>query len=176
MRSRASVKPSDYPALPFHGIRFVSFLSSSVVTIILAIFIYHLHADGYRLPFAFLVVRPQPITPITTTTTNNPSSTPAPSYIPSLPPHNPPHQPLKLLLRPLPQILPRPQHPPPPPLAPLPRPPRLQHVRHNPHQMHNDVLGHLHRPLRLPLVQGSLRIHRGRDCDLYRGDLVGCRG
>ncbi|CEO60692.1 hypothetical protein PMG11_05278 [Penicillium brasilianum] len=56
MRSRASVKPSDYPTLPFHGIRFVSFLSSFVVTIILAIFIYHLHADGYKLPFAFLVL------------------------------------------------------------------------------------------------------------------------
>lgn len=68
MRSRASVKPSDYPSLPFHGIRFMSFLSSIVVAIILAIFIYHLHADGYKLPFAFLVVRLQPITPITITT------------------------------------------------------------------------------------------------------------
>jgi hypothetical protein len=63
MRSRASVKPSDYPALPFHGIRFVTVLSSIVVAIILAVFIYHLHADGYKLPFAFLVVRPQPTNP-----------------------------------------------------------------------------------------------------------------
>lgn len=62
MRSRASVKPSDYPPLPFHTIRFIIFLSSLVVAIILAIFIYHLHADGYRkLPFAFLVVRPNTI-------------------------------------------------------------------------------------------------------------------
>ncbi|KAF3388522.1 hypothetical protein F1880_003699 [Penicillium rolfsii] len=55
MRSRASVKPSDYPALPFHGIRVVTVLASIVVAIILAVFIYHLHADGYKLPFAFLV-------------------------------------------------------------------------------------------------------------------------
>ncbi|KAJ5168680.1 uncharacterized protein N7482_004274 [Penicillium canariense] len=56
MRSRASVKPSDYPALPFHSIRFVTFLSSLVVAIILAVFTYHLHADGYKLPFAFLIL------------------------------------------------------------------------------------------------------------------------
>ncbi|KAJ5525529.1 hypothetical protein N7494_012179 [Penicillium frequentans] len=49
-------KPSDYPALPFHGIRFLSFLSSLIVAIILAVFIYHLHADGYKLPFAFLIL------------------------------------------------------------------------------------------------------------------------
>lgn len=51
-------KPSDYPALPFHGIRIANFISSLVVGIILAVFIYHLHADGYKLPFAFLIVRP----------------------------------------------------------------------------------------------------------------------
>lgn len=55
MRSK-SVKPSAYPAIPFHGIRFIAFLSSVVVGIILAVFIYHLHADGYKLPFAFLIV------------------------------------------------------------------------------------------------------------------------
>ncbi|KAJ5090006.1 hypothetical protein N7532_008690 [Penicillium argentinense] len=54
MRS-TSVKPSAYPALPFHIIRAVGFLSSVVVGIILAVFIYHLHADGYKLPFAFLI-------------------------------------------------------------------------------------------------------------------------
>ncbi|KAI2794481.1 hypothetical protein POX_a01080 [Penicillium oxalicum] len=56
MRSRASVKPSDYPSLPFHGIRSIIFLSSLVVAIILATFTYHLHADGYKLPFAFLIL------------------------------------------------------------------------------------------------------------------------
>ncbi|KAJ5125825.1 hypothetical protein N7448_005140 [Penicillium atrosanguineum] len=55
MRSK-SVKPSAYPALPFHGIRFLIFLSSIVTAIILAVFIYHLHADGYKLPFAFLIL------------------------------------------------------------------------------------------------------------------------
>ncbi|KAJ5671810.1 hypothetical protein N7507_000937 [Penicillium longicatenatum] len=49
-------KPSDYPALPFHGIRILSFLSSLIVAIILAVFIYHLHSDGYKLPFAFLIL------------------------------------------------------------------------------------------------------------------------
>ncbi|KAJ5216075.1 uncharacterized protein N7498_002482 [Penicillium cinerascens] len=55
MRSK-SVKPSAYPKLPFHGIRFLIFLSAAVVAIILAVFIYHLHADGYKLPFAFLIL------------------------------------------------------------------------------------------------------------------------
>src|SRR5256885_4489549 len=48
MRSRASVKPSDYPPLPFHTIRFIAFLSSLVVAIILAIFIYHLRSEERR--------------------------------------------------------------------------------------------------------------------------------
>lgn len=56
MRSKASVKPSVYPPVPFHSIRILAFLSSVVVGIILAVFIYHLHADGYKLPFAFLLV------------------------------------------------------------------------------------------------------------------------
>ncbi|KAJ5093906.1 hypothetical protein N7456_009767 [Penicillium angulare] len=49
-------KPSDYPALPFHLIRILAFLSSLIVAIVLAVFIYHLHADGYKLPFAFLIL------------------------------------------------------------------------------------------------------------------------
>lgn len=75
MRSKASVKPSAYPAIPFHGIRFIAFLSSIVVGIILAVFIYHLHADGYKLPFAFLIVGthnpPQPNNHILTTRKNS---------------------------------------------------------------------------------------------------------
>jgi hypothetical protein len=66
MRSKPSVKPSAYPALPFHAIRFFSFLSSIVVGAILALFIYHLHADGFKLPYSFLVVSthiPQKNTP-----------------------------------------------------------------------------------------------------------------
>ncbi|KGO69190.1 hypothetical protein PITC_096030 [Penicillium italicum] len=55
MRS-SSVKPSAYPPLPFHLIRFLIFLSSSVVGVILAVFTYHLHADGYKLPYSFLVL------------------------------------------------------------------------------------------------------------------------
>ncbi|KAJ5287448.1 hypothetical protein N7478_003134 [Penicillium angulare] len=49
-------KPSDYPGLPFHLIRILAFLSSLIVAIVLAVFIYHLHADGYKLPFAFLIL------------------------------------------------------------------------------------------------------------------------
>ncbi|EKV16313.1 hypothetical protein PDIG_08440 [Penicillium digitatum PHI26] len=53
---RPSVKPSAYPPLPFHFIRFLISLSSIVVGVILAVFTYHLHADGYKLPYSFLVV------------------------------------------------------------------------------------------------------------------------
>ncbi|KAJ5164329.1 uncharacterized protein N7500_006159 [Penicillium coprophilum] len=51
-----SVKPSAYPPLPFHLIRFLIFLSSIVVGVILAVFTYHLHADGFKLPYSFLVL------------------------------------------------------------------------------------------------------------------------
>ncbi|CAG8106117.1 unnamed protein product [Penicillium salamii] len=53
---RSSVKPSAYPPLPFHLIRFFIFLSSLVVGVILAVFIYHLHADGFKLPYSFIVL------------------------------------------------------------------------------------------------------------------------
>lgn len=56
MRS-ASVKPSAYPPLPFYLIRSFVFISALVVGVILAVFIYHLHADGFKLPYSFLVVR-----------------------------------------------------------------------------------------------------------------------
>ncbi|KAJ5405278.1 hypothetical protein N7465_006562 [Penicillium sp. CMV-2018d] len=55
MRS-PSVKPSAYPPVPFHLIRFLISLSSLVVGVILAVFTYHLHADGYKLPYSFLVL------------------------------------------------------------------------------------------------------------------------
>ncbi|KAF9888695.1 hypothetical protein FE257_008453 [Aspergillus nanangensis] len=55
MRSK-SVKPSAYPPLPFHLIRFAGFLSSLIVAIILAVFIYNLHKENHKLPFAFLVL------------------------------------------------------------------------------------------------------------------------
>ncbi|KXG48170.1 uncharacterized protein PGRI_020400 [Penicillium griseofulvum] len=53
---RPQVKPSAYPPLPFHLIRFLIFLSSIVVGVILAVFTYHLHADGFKLPYSFLVL------------------------------------------------------------------------------------------------------------------------
>ncbi|BAE57406.1 hypothetical protein F9C07_2999 [Aspergillus flavus] len=57
MRSKPrSVKPSAYPAIPFHSIRAVGFISTLVVGIILAVFIYNLHQGGFKLPWAFLVL------------------------------------------------------------------------------------------------------------------------
>ncbi|KAJ5129562.1 uncharacterized protein N7515_005601 [Penicillium bovifimosum] len=55
MRS-PSVKPSAYPPIPFHTIRFLIFLSSIVTGVILAVFTYHLHTDGYKLPYSFIVL------------------------------------------------------------------------------------------------------------------------
>ncbi|KAL4764140.1 uncharacterized protein BDW70DRAFT_116794 [Aspergillus foveolatus] len=53
---RKSVKPSEYPALPFHLIRFILFLSSLLVAIILAVFAYKLHQADQKFPWAFLVL------------------------------------------------------------------------------------------------------------------------
>jgi hypothetical protein len=69
MRS-PSVKPSAYPPLPFHLIRFLIALSSLVVGVILAVFTYHLHADGYKLPYSFLVVSKHPTYPHPSSQTN----------------------------------------------------------------------------------------------------------
>lgn len=56
MRSKASVKPSLYPPIPFHVIRTIALLSTLIVGIILAVFIYHLHQSNHKLPWVFLVV------------------------------------------------------------------------------------------------------------------------
>jgi hypothetical protein len=57
---RKSVKPSEYPALPFHLIRFVLFLSSLLIAIILAVFAYKLHQADQKFPWAFFVVSSPP--------------------------------------------------------------------------------------------------------------------
>ncbi|RAK97754.1 uncharacterized protein BO80DRAFT_414137 [Aspergillus ibericus CBS 121593] len=56
MRSRASVKPSQYPPIPFHTIRATGLISTFVVGIILAVFIVQLHNNNYKLPWAFLIL------------------------------------------------------------------------------------------------------------------------
>ncbi|PYH92696.1 hypothetical protein BO71DRAFT_383021 [Aspergillus ellipticus CBS 707.79] len=56
MRSRASVKPSQYPPLPFHIIRATGLISTFIVGIILAVFINQLHNANYKLPWAFLIL------------------------------------------------------------------------------------------------------------------------
>ncbi|KAL2835251.1 hypothetical protein BDW59DRAFT_5604 [Aspergillus cavernicola] len=56
MRRNKSVKPSEYPILPFHLIRFLTFVSSLIVAIILSVFTYNLHSADHKLPWAFLVL------------------------------------------------------------------------------------------------------------------------
>ncbi|PYH65582.1 uncharacterized protein BO88DRAFT_446038 [Aspergillus vadensis CBS 113365] len=56
MRSRASVKPSQYPPIPFHTIRLFGLISTFIVGIILAVFINQLHSNNYKLPWAFLIL------------------------------------------------------------------------------------------------------------------------
>ncbi|KAL4932800.1 uncharacterized protein BDV17DRAFT_175838 [Aspergillus undulatus] len=53
---RKSVKPSEYPALPFHLIRFILLISSLLVAIVLAVFAYNLHSADQKFPWAFLVL------------------------------------------------------------------------------------------------------------------------
>lgn len=156
MRSKsASVKPSAYPALPYNIIRAIALLASIVVAIILAVFIYHLHADGYKLPFAFLIVRPPPFSPTPeihqeTNKITQYQLPPAPHHRRLLPPQCPFHSHHQLLLRLITQTLHNLQHPPSPPLARIPRRPKLLHVRYNSHKMLNGILGKLNRNLRLP--------------------------
>jgi hypothetical protein len=50
-------KPApEYPPLPYHTIRFVTFTSASIVTAILLYFCYHLKHDNFKLPWTFLIV------------------------------------------------------------------------------------------------------------------------
>ncbi|PYH45097.1 uncharacterized protein BP01DRAFT_365944 [Aspergillus saccharolyticus JOP 1030-1] len=56
MRTKPSVKPSHYPAIPFHIIRITGFIATFIIGIILAVFISNLHSNGYKLPWAFLVL------------------------------------------------------------------------------------------------------------------------
>lgn len=123
-----SVKPSIYPALTFNIIRAFALLSSIVVGLILAVFIYHLHADNYKLPFAFLIVGPPSrYSPDHLHKQQQADYTLPPSTAPHnsrlLPPQCPLHNSHKLQLRPLAQTLHNLQHHYPPPVAPLPRPP-----------------------------------------------------
>jgi hypothetical protein len=50
-------KPApEYPPLPYHGIRFMSFASASIVSAILIYFCYHLKHDDFKIPWTFLVI------------------------------------------------------------------------------------------------------------------------
>lgn len=172
MRSK-SVKPSAYPKLPFHGIRFIVFLSSAVTAIILAVFIYHLHADGYKLPFAFLIVSQSQHIPIPTSKLTN-TETIAPHRLPPLHPKCLLHIPHQLHLRPLHQTLHNTQHPSANPMATRPRPPKLQHGPHNPNILQHPILGRQDRHLSLSRLQGPLRFHGNRHRILHRFTLAGC--
>lgn len=49
-------RTSYYPTLAFHSIRFVSLLSSALVTGLLAYFLLHLKSNGFRLPWVLLIL------------------------------------------------------------------------------------------------------------------------
>ncbi|KAF1993428.1 hypothetical protein P154DRAFT_549564 [Amniculicola lignicola CBS 123094] len=50
------VKPSQYPALPFHILRTAQVVSSIIVGSIMSYFLYQLRQDGYRLPWTFILL------------------------------------------------------------------------------------------------------------------------
>lgn len=168
MRSRASVKPSQYPPIPFHTIRFFGLISTFIVGIILAVFVNQLHSNNYKLPWAFLIVRlpylpPPPQSMLYTPLTPHPNSS-APHSHRLLPPKFHPHHHNPLLLWPLPASQPRHQQHCPRPLAHRPRSPKLEHVPHHPNDLQHNLLGHLHRYHRLQDLQGPLHLHHcGRD-------------
>ena len=50
-------KPApEYPPLPYHSIRALTFISASIVSAILIYFCYHLKHDNFKLPWTFLIV------------------------------------------------------------------------------------------------------------------------
>jgi hypothetical protein len=49
-------KPTEYPRILFHGIRSMQLVSSIIVMSIISYFLWHLHHDGYRSPWTFIVV------------------------------------------------------------------------------------------------------------------------
>ena len=177
MRS-PSVKPSAYPPVPFHLIRFLISLSSLVVGVILAVFTYHLHADGYKLPYSFLVVSnitihtKQSSLPNKINTNKNPPT--ALRLIRPLPPQHNPNLSNPLQLRPINKTLYIPQHPPNNPLGPIPGSVKLEPGKHNNNIMHNNLLGQLDRHRRLPKLQSPLHIHHHRPGQLRRRSLAGC--
>ncbi|WPG98393.1 Hypothetical protein R9X50_00118300 [Acrodontium crateriforme] len=50
----ARTAPSQYPRIPFHGLRTVQFISSAVVGSVVTFFTWHLHHDGYSMPWVFI--------------------------------------------------------------------------------------------------------------------------
>ena len=170
MRS-ASVKPSLYPPVPFHIIRAFTLFSSLIVGIILAVFIYHLSQQGYKLPWVFLVVRspPKKTKPKETKKENktNPSQ-PAYRRHRSHPDQLHPHNHNSLLLRSLPTPKPDHQHHPPDPLARFPGRAQLEHVPDHPDHLQRNLLGQLNRHLHLSHLQDFLLVHRRRHRLLHR--------
>jgi hypothetical protein len=53
---RASFASSPYSAGSFYFARGLWAISTAIVTAILIFFAIHLHADGFKLPYAFVVV------------------------------------------------------------------------------------------------------------------------
>lgn len=53
------MKPSNYSASSFHGVRTIAAISAMVVTGILVFFCIELKNEGYKIPWTFLIVRLQ---------------------------------------------------------------------------------------------------------------------
>ena len=60
-KAKISRPPSEYPPVAFHLIRLAQFLSSMIVSSILAYFIHFLLIETYAIPWTFILVRIQVI-------------------------------------------------------------------------------------------------------------------
>ena len=60
-KAKISRPPSEYPPLAFHLIRLAQFLSSVIVSSVLAYFIHFLLIETYTIPWTFILVRDQTI-------------------------------------------------------------------------------------------------------------------
>jgi len=55
---KTKMKPSNYSAMSFHGVRIVSAISAIIVTGILVFFCVELKNEGFKIPWTFLIVCP----------------------------------------------------------------------------------------------------------------------
>ena len=168
MRSK-SVRPSHYPPVPFHTIRFIDLLSAVVVAIVVAVFIYSLQQKGYKLPWAFLIV----CDPLSfdlyciLTLLAHHLRTPLNNKHHS-------HHSNPLLLRPLPTPLAHLQWPPPYPLERFSRSTIMGHETHTPDVLHEAVLGHDDGDQCVQGLQSLIHLHSYRHRISNHGCMARC--